>query len=69
MLLRLVLSLFMAEGIIYDVVYYLTEPFIVPVRMIVGLFFDIERFPIDISFTLSYILLAIIEIILPNVII
>ncbi len=67
MIIRMLLSLFAFEGIIYDVIFYLTEPFIVPVRYIIGIFVNTENFPIDISFMISYLFLIFLDSFLPSI--
>ncbi len=61
MLLRVIFSLFpMLEGSrIDEFVYRVTEPFIIPVRVVVEKIDVLNSLPIDISFFLSFILLSI----------
>lgn len=62
MLARVILSLFpLSEGnAVEEFLYNMTEPFIIPVRMILDKFEFTRNCPIDISFTVSFILISII---------
>lgn len=50
-------------------VHIITEPAIVPVRWILGIFFNTEELPIDIPFFVTMILLMVIQSLLPAVVI
>lgn len=44
-----------------DFLFTVTEPFIVPVRMVLERFEAIENLPIDVSFFVTFVLLAVIQ--------
>lgn len=46
------------ESFFSRAVFLITEPLIVPVRSILGLFFDVEGFPVDVSFYVTTVLLG-----------
>ena len=46
------------EPLFSRVVFLITEPLIVPVRSILNIFWDVEGFPIDVSFYVTTVLLA-----------
>ena len=63
MFVRAVLSWIMpdAEGGILDLIYFLTEPIIQPVRAVLYRFFpSLQDFPIDVSFFVTTVLLGLI---------
>ena len=66
MLVRMILSFFADQsGKLYTFFFVVTEPFIVPVRFILAKLNLLQDSPIDWSFTITYLLLAIIEMFLP----
>jgi len=67
MLLRVLLSLFMPEdeGIIMGILVFITEIFVVPVRLILSRFRFVNETPIDISFMVAYFLLLLLRLVLP----
>ncbi len=70
MFLRAILSWFIQDddNVLLNFLYYITEPVIMPVRLILNrLFPALEEFPIDIAFSVTLILLLIIEMLLPTV--
>jgi len=62
MLIRAILSWVMpdSEGGIIDFLYYLTEPIISPVRNLLYKIPALQELPIDLSFTVTYMILALI---------
>ena len=48
------------DNVIEEFVYAVTEPFIIPVRMILERFDSLNGLPVDISFFVSFILLSVI---------
>ncbi len=66
MFFRAILSWFMPEenGLTYFLA-LLTEPFIAPVRFILSRFRFAQELPIDLSFMVTFLLLAVIEAFLP----
>lgn len=64
MFLRAVCSWFMAEGRLIDFLYMITEPFILPVRMLLDRFGLFQNLPVDLSFFITYLLLSVISAIL-----
>lgn len=60
MLLRVIMDFFMADENqpFYRFVLLLTEPLVVPVRRLLGLFWDVETMPVDISFFITFFLLG-----------
>ncbi|MBO7310178.1 MAG: YggT family protein [Clostridia bacterium] len=68
MLARAILSWFpMNSNKLMDFLYAVTEPFIYPVRMLFDKMNWFSGMPIDISFLVSYLLITIVLIILPQV--
>ena len=68
MLARAILSWFpMNSNKLTDFLYAVTEPFIYPVRMLFDKMNWFSGMPIDISFLVSYLLITIVLIILPQV--
>jgi YggT family protein len=69
MLMRAVLSMFMAgdENKISLFLYYVTEPVILPVRKLLSRFSSLDNLPIDISFSVAFLLLILLEYLLPTV--
>lgn len=70
MFLRAILSWFIPDGdnVLLNFLYYFTEPVIAPVRLLLRrLFPALDEFPIDIAFSVTLILLLIIEMMLPTV--
>lgn len=70
MFLRAILSWFIQDedNVLMNFLYYITEPVITPVRMILyRLFPTLEEFPVDIAFSVTLILLLLIELLLPTV--
>lgn len=70
MFLRAILSWFIQDedNVLMNFLYYITEPVITPVRLILNrLFPALEEFPVDIAFSVTLILLIIIELLLPTV--
>ena len=69
MLIRMLLPLFTdAEGSkFYIFLAAITEPFIAPVRFILVKFNLLQNTPIDWSFTIAYLLIAMIQMLLPAV--
>ena len=67
MLLRVLFSLFMPEneGVIMGLLVFITEIFIVPVRLILSRFRFVNEAPIDISFMVAYFLLLFLRLLLP----
>ncbi|MBQ8141428.1 MAG: YggT family protein [Clostridia bacterium] len=66
MLVRAVLSWFvMDENKIVNFLYAVTEPFIVPVRLLFEKLNWFQNSPIDFSFMITYLIISIIIIILP----
>lgn len=67
MLVRALLPLFFdAEGSrVYLFVCLITEPFIIPVRFLLHKFNLLQNSPIDWSFTITYMLIALIRVLLP----
>lgn len=64
MFFRAICSWFMAEGRLIDFLYMITEPFILPVRMLLDRFELFQSLPIDLSFFITYLLLSIISAVL-----
>lgn len=52
---------------LYSFLLYATEPVIVPVRALLDRFESIRNMPIDISFTVAWLLLYVVQMLLPNV--
>ncbi len=67
MLLRMLLPLFLnvEDNRFYTFLAYITEPFIIPVRFIMVKFNLLQDSPIDWSFTFAYILLTMVQFMLP----
>ena len=66
MLVRMILSIFADQGgRLYMFFFVVTEPFVIPVRFILAKFNILQNSPIDWSFTITYLLIAIIEMFLP----
>lgn len=61
MLVRAVMSLFTDDGAIFDFVYSITEPVIIPVRRILAIFNVESGLPIDLSFLITYVLLSVLS--------
>lgn len=61
MLIRAILSLFTDGGAILSFVYSITEPIIIPVRKLLENFNIASGAPIDISFTITYLLLSLLS--------
>lgn len=61
MLIRAVMSLFTDGGAILSFVYSITEPVIIPVRKLLERFNIASGAPIDISFTITYLLLSVLS--------
>ena len=60
MLIRAILSLFMAEdNLIAGFLYTITEPVIIPVRRLLEKLNVFQGLPIDISFLITYLLLSV----------
>lgn len=68
-LLRALLSLLMpdAEGFFVTLLYSLTEPFILPVRWLLSLFGLDAQGPFDLSFSVAFLLIWLIGLLLPTV--
>ena len=58
MLIRAVLSWFMAGGSFVNFLYAITEPFIVPVRALFEKMNWLQNSPIDFSFLVTYLLIS-----------
>ena len=60
MILRVALDFVMADEKhpIYRFVFLVTEPLVVPVRSLLGLIFDVETMPVDISFFIAFFILG-----------
>ncbi len=52
---------------IYMFLYYATEPLIAPVRALLERFDAVANMPFDVSFTVTWLLLFVIRLLLPNV--
>ncbi len=67
MFLRVILSLFSSgeDSRFYTFLAFITEPFIIPVRLLMQRFNILQDSPIDWSFTFAYILLALVQTMLP----
>ena len=66
MLLRAVLSWFpIPENRFVDLLYYVTEPFIVPIRLLFDKLGWFSGMPIDISFMVSYLIITVTLVLLP----
>ena len=66
MLLRAILSWFpISENRFIDLLYYVTEPFIAPIRLILDKLGWFSGFPLDVSFMVSYLIVTITLILLP----
>jgi len=66
MLARMILSFFAdPEGRAYTFFFVITEPFIVPVRFLLAKFNLLQDSPIDWSFTLTYLILSMVQMFLP----
>lgn len=66
MLVRMILSFFAdPEGKIYTFFFVITEPFIIPVRFILTKFNLLQNSPIDWSFTISYFIISLVQMLLP----
>ena len=61
MLIRAVMSLFTDDGVIWSFVYSITEPIVIPVRKLLEKFNVASSMPIDISFTITYLLLSVLS--------
>ena len=67
MLIRMLIPIFTGSenGKFYIFLACITEPFIAPVRFLLVKFNILQNSPIDWSFTLTYLLIAIIQLLLP----
>lgn len=66
MLVRAILSLIgMEDGRLYMFAFFITEPFIIPVRFLLVKFNLLQNSPIDWSFTITYMLIFLVEMTLP----
>ena len=67
MLLRVLLSLFMAEdeNVIMGILVFITEIFVTPVRLLLSRFRFVNEAPVDISFMVAYFLLLFLRLVLP----
>lgn len=67
MLARAVFSWFSPDGEnkIYAFLYYVTEPIVVPVRFVLERFETFRNIPFDLSFTIAWLLLSVIQMLLP----
>ncbi|MBQ3792567.1 MAG: YggT family protein [Clostridia bacterium] len=48
------------DSLIERVVYFGTEPFVMPARALLGLFCDVDGFPVDLGFFLAFLLIGLI---------
>lgn len=55
------------DSAIMNFIYFATEPIIIPVRMIVERSDTVKSMPIDISFIISFVLLSIVQVMLPPI--
>lgn len=55
------------DSAIMNFIYFTTEPIIIPVRMIVERSDTVKSMPIDISFIISFVLLSIVQVMLPPI--
>ena len=69
MFVRAIMSLFMVNesNKIFMLVFTITEPFIIPVRMILDRFGWFQGLPIDVSFMITSMLIIIVRTILQNI--
>ena len=69
MFLRAILSWFIQdpENKFLLILAMVTEPFIIPVRMLLMRFEAVQRSPVDISFFVTYLLIWILQIFLPTI--
>ena len=69
MLVRMLLPLFTGnqDGKLYAFLACITEPFIAPVRFLMVKFNLLQGSPIDWSFTVTYLVIAIVQMLLPAV--
>ena len=69
MLIRMLLPIFIkADGSkLYMLVTLITEPFIAPVRFLMAKFNILQNSPIDWSFTVTYLVIAVIQMLLPTI--
>ena len=65
MLARAILSWFPIENRLVDIVYAVTEPFIYPFRALFHKLGWFQNIPIDISFTVAYLAIFLLGILLP----
>lgn len=66
MLARAILSWFpISENRFIDILYYITEPFIVPIRMLLDKLGWFDGMPIDVSFMISYLIITVTLVVLP----
>ena len=65
MLLRSLLSLVLMDSKIYDFLATVTEPFIMPVRMLLAKFNLLQNTPIDFSSLITYIIVSMLLFFLP----
>ena len=61
MLIRAVLSLFTDGGAVFNFVYSITEPIVIPIRKLLERFNFASATPIDISFMITYLLLSLLS--------
>ena len=61
MLIRAILSLFTDGGAIFNFVYSITEPIVIPVRKLLEKFNFASAMPIDISSMITYLLLSVLS--------
>ena len=68
MFIRVILSFIPAaeEWRFTDAVYYISELAVAPVRAVIGRFSWVQALPIDISFLVTYILIAVLQTVLPT---
>jgi uncharacterized protein YggT (Ycf19 family) len=69
MMIRMLLPLFInaEESRLYLFLAYITEPFIAPVRFLMAKFNILQDSPIDWSFTVSYLVIVLLQFMLPAV--
>lgn len=61
MLVRAICSWFISESRLYSFLCMITEPFILPIRMLFDRFEFTHRLPVDLAFFVTYLLLNIIS--------
>ena len=69
MFIRAILPFFVnvEDSRIYMFLVFITEPFLIPVRFFLSKFKAIQNSPIDWSFTVCYLIIAFIRLVLPTV--